>query len=351
VQEAIQMTKKPVKTHRMKLSVPYNNDLSLMKWAIATGGIYEVYFAGPQDDDHSNQYLNTRKASCDEIRELAAFCHRHKVKRNLLLNKRINFFDDLKRIGRYVKTLEDSGGITSITLADPCIVPFLRKMFPKVALQSSVYMNIDSECKVKEAVKMGMTEFTLDVSCNRNARALDAVREARKHLPDITIKLLANHGCYLHCFYGGRHAEWPVLMDAAKAFLREETGRYVGFMLKDGCQFVTREPADEIRRPYLRPEDLTYIEEQGWADGIKIAYRKDDSRLLKQKISAYLARSFQGDLFMLAPSNKGPLPFTCNNKAFPKDFIERVAHCGQRCAHCRYCASVARAAITPKATP
>ena len=179
----------------------------------------------------------------------------------------------------------------------------------------------------------------------------DAVREARKHLPDITIKLLANHGCYLHCFYGGRHAEWPVLMDAAKAFLREETGRYVGFMLKDGCQFLTREPADEIRRPYLRPEDLTYIERQGWADGIKIAYRKDDSRLLKQKISAYLARSFQGDLFMLAPSNKGPLPFTCDNKAFPKDFIERVVHCGQRCAHCRYCASVARAAITPKPTP
>lgn len=340
-----------MKNHKLRLSIPYNNDLSLVKWAIATEGVYEVYFAGPGDDDHSNQYLNTRKASHDEIRQLVELCRRHKVKRNMLLNKRINFFDDLKRIGRYVKALEDSGGITSITLADPCIVPFLRKMFPKIALQSSVYMNIDSEHKVKEAVKMGMTEFTLDVSCNRHARALDAIREARKHLPGITIKLLANHGCYLHCFYGGRHAEWPVLLDAAKTFLREETGCYVGFMLKDGCQFVTMEPADEIRRPYLRPEDLAYVEENAWADGIKIAYRKDDSRLLKTKISAYLVRSFKGDLFTLAPSNKGPLPIICENKAFPKDFIRHTTHCSQECSRCHYCASVAEAALKPRPTP
>ncbi|QAT16964.1 hypothetical protein BU251_04075 [Candidatus Velamenicoccus archaeovorus] len=340
-----------MKNPKLKLSIPYNNDLALMKWAIATGGIYEIYFAGPEGDDHSNQYLNTRKASSGEIRQLIALCHRHKIKRNLLLNKRINFFDDLKRIGRYVKALEDSGGITSITLADPCIVPFLRKMFPKIALQSSVYMNIDSEHKIKEAVKMGMTEFTLDVSCNRDARALDAIRAGRKHLPAVTIKLLANHGCYLHCFYGGRHAEWPVLMEAARTMLQEGAGCYVGFMLKDGCQFATQEPADEIRRPYLRPEDLAFFEENGWADGIKIAYRKDDSRLLKTKISAYLARSFKGDLFTLAPSNKGPLPFICDNKAFPKDFIEHTTHCNQRCVSCRYCASVAQAAIKPKTSP
>jgi collagenase-like PrtC family protease len=201
---------------KISFSIPYNGDLDLMRWAIKSGQVYEIYFCGPRGNDYSSANPNVRAYSDKEIMALVSLCAQKGIARNFLMNKSILFFEDLKKIFLYLRRLDAAGGITSVTISDGAIVPHLHKVIPNVKIQSSVFLHIDSAAKVREAVKMGITEFCLDVTTNRNGVELEKIKALRKTLPPISIKLLANHSCYLHCFYLSRHADWIVLSSLRK---------------------------------------------------------------------------------------------------------------------------------------
>jgi len=324
----------------IKYSIPFNGDLDLMKWAIDSGQVYEVYFTGPKDSDYSSKYQNLRLNTEEQVAELIRYCAKNGIGRNYLMNKSILYFDSVKDIFSYIKSLDQFGGLTSVTIADRMIVPYLAKTFPDLCIQSSVFLHFDTANKVREAWKMGMKSFCLDVSCNRNGHELEKIRDMKKHYPGMTIKLLTNHGCFQHCFYLPVHENWPVLNDVKGN--AEDKKYMLGNMVNgEACIFKTTSQSDEIKRSFIRPEDITYYEERGLMDYVKIVYRQDPTPVLKKKIQAYLDRSYDGDLFEISTSNKGKFSSICDNKKFPAGFVEKVLYCGFACETCNYCDGVA----------
>lgn len=340
---------------KIKFSIPYNGDLALMAQAFRSGQVKEVYFAGAGRHDYSSPYQNQNKFRNEEIHDLIALCRKHNVDRTLLMNKGMTFTDNLKDIFQYIRLLDKEEGVTSITVGDPAIVPYLKKAFPHIRLQASVFMNIDGLPKIREAIKMGLSDFYLDVSTNRKGEELDKIRDYKKKYKGFTVKLLANHGCYMNCFYMTRHHGWPLLKDmfdqlsASHPSLRET---YVlGNMIDvKNCVYRRDDVTDEIKRPFIRPEDLSYYEDNDWADIVKIAYRMDHTPALKKKLQAYFERSFDGDLFELTPPNKGnhSIPFICDNKSIPASFAKKVTHCNMSCEDCDYCKMVSAKAFKKK---
>jgi len=333
--------------NEIKFSIPFNGDISLTSWAIKTGKVYEVYFAGAGDNDLSSPYQNLRKDSERKIIKLIELCCQNKIKRNLLLNKAILYFDDLFKILKYIKTLEKYGGVNSITISDPCIISFIRRAYPELKLQSSVFAGIDNVYRAKEAIKMGIQELCLDVTVNRNATELKKIAALKKTWPSVSIKLLANHGCYLGCVYGVRHAEWPLFQDIKKEMHLAGKKYILGNMINSkDCVYNPDRASDEIKRPFIRPEDINFYEREKLADYIKIVYRLDNSTTLKKKMIAYFEHSYDGNLFEITPSNKyGSSKYGCNNKNFPDDFIEKITTCNMDCFSCNYCEVVSKKTI------
>ena len=332
----------------IKYSIPFNGNLGLTLSALKSGKVGEVYFAHARPRDFSAPSKSVRPNSRKQIYELLELCRKYEAGRNLLLNRSMAYCDNVKELLRSVKDLQENGGLTSLTVANPYVASLLKPCFPKIGLQASVFMNIDSLPKVREAIKMGLSEFCLDVSLNRNAEELERISRLKKTYPFLKIKLLANHGCYQHCFYAQKHADLPLWHEATSALRLKQLpmlGRKIDY---SKCRYQVDNLADEIKRPYIRPEDVSFYEKNGLADTIKIAHRIDDTKLLAMKFHAYFSRSFKGDLFSIAPSYKGSRPFLCDNACFPKGFIEKVSRCGQACSRCRYCFLLASKVLKPK---
>ena len=96
---------KPAVKKKIKFSIPYNGDLKLVKEAISSGQVYEVYFAGPKGFDFSDSFENNSFYSWREIITLLDYCRRNRVRANLLVNKKIMFFEDLRKIESSINRL------------------------------------------------------------------------------------------------------------------------------------------------------------------------------------------------------------------------------------------------------
>ncbi|MBI5623315.1 MAG: hypothetical protein HY924_06015 [Elusimicrobia bacterium] len=333
---------------RILFSIPYNGDLGLVRWASLSGQVCEVYFGGWQGCDFSSAYVGLEPLRYAEVAALARFCRGQGIGTNLLLNKNPLFFDDIRRIFEGVRRLSRDAGLTCVTVSDPALVPLLRKEFPAIAVQSSIYMGVNSLVKARAAARLGVTSLCVDPEINRDFAALKDIAGLKAAFPRLRVKLLGVLRCYQGCPYAWRHADWGVLRGVLEAWSprgwRETLG---GRLDHDRCLFESDRGADEIRRPFIRPEDLGYYERHGLADVFKVAYREDSSERLKGVLTAYFDRRFDGNLFTLFSDEevyaKGLV--SCDNRLIPKGFVSRVMRCKGRCESCDYCASVAKRCV------
>lgn len=330
---------------KIKFSIPYNGDLQLMEEAVMSGQVYEIYFAGSKKYNFSDPYVDWNHHSENKIYQLLDFCCRKNIQANFLINKATLFFEDIKKIEKYVKRLRSTGVHLHLTVADLCIVSFLKDKFPKIKLQSSIYMGIENAFKAEQALRAGISELCLAASLNRDFKELKKIMALKKKWPGLTIKLLGIHNCYLWCPYLSRHSELPIFNETlATTYLSDNEkllGRRVNY---ETCFYRVESVSDEIKRPIIRPEDISYYETNKLADYIKIAFRNETSRVLRDKFNAYFNRSFEGNLFCFINSNKHKKLF-CNNKRIPKDFIKKVMTCSKNCVKCGYCDELAKALV------
>lgn len=332
----------------IKFSIPYNGDLALTEWAIESGEVYEVYFSGFFKHDFSDPYEKMEFHSYNEIKSLIDLCKVNNIKTNLLLNRKTMFFEDLSKVRQSIRMLTKAGHIDSVTISDPFMVSFLRKEFPSIELQSSIYMGIDNINKIREALKMGITTFCLDPSLNRNAAELKKAMRLKADYPQLAIKLLGVLTCYTYCFYSGVHNLLSVNRRILETMSLKDKRKSIGYHLNPfKCYYKCRDISDEIKRPFIRPEDITYYEKEQLTDYIKIAYRDEASGLLKEKMASYFNRSYKGDLFHLIDSTKHK-DIYCDNKKFPDGFVEKVTQCDKDCLRCGYCGRIAKLCISVK---
>ncbi len=322
---------------KVKFSIPYNGDIELIKWAIKNKQVEEVYFAGPQGYDFSDPYENEKKHSLYDVSALMRLCNKNKVDTNLLINKNVMFFESLARIKKSINILQKAGSLDYITVADVFLAKWLKENFPLIKLQSSIYMGINNFLKVKEGIKAGISKFCLDPSINRNGQELRKIAGLKKHYPFLRIKLLGLIMCYQNCFYSLRHSALPIFSRQIKS-----KGGYLGEQFDCyKCHYLPSGIVDEIKRPYVRPEDVSYYEKEKLTDSIKLAYRNEPSASLKLKMISYFNRSYNGNLFDLMDSINYDNLF-CDNKRIPKDFAKKVVECNKDCFSCGYCEFIAK---------
>lgn len=328
---------------KIKYSIPFNGDLELIRWAISEGQVYEVYFAGPKNKDFSDPYENLQDFSQSDIKILLDICKTNGIRTNLLLNRSTLFFEDAMELISYVRSIQDS--LDSITIADPYGLRLLRTKFPEINIQSSIYMGLDKRDKVREAARMGIGTVCLEPSINRDFQELKRIKCLKEHYPKLRVKLLATLSCFNYCFYASRHSQLPILKKVLDRTGLAQNKHVIGNLLHIyKCHHTHETIADEIKKSFIRPDDIWYYEEHGLADEIKLAYRCDPTDTLKEKMSAYFKRSYQGDLFRILDTGK-LRGLSCDNSKFPEDFIETVMHCDKVCEKCTYCQDIADKAI------
>jgi len=175
-------------------------------------------------------------------------------------------------------------------------------------------------------------KILLDRSLNRNLDELAHVaRLVRSSWPDIQIELLANEGCLYRCPYKLSHDAYISLANVE--------GRDATFQLNRelGCvRVLGREPYRILRSPFIRPEDLeTYL---CHADLIKLCGRTLGGGFLGRAISAYLTRSYSGNLLdLLDAANWLADHLHVDNTMLSASLVEMLALCDGNCHQCGFC--------------
>lgn len=186
------------------------------------------------------------------------------------------------------------------------------------------------------------SKLTLDRSLNRNLEKLtETVNWCRRGYPEVNIELLANEGCLPFCPYRNSH-------DAYIALGNHE-GDDNSFHINNefGCrQLLNKQPYRLLQSPFIRPEDVdSYLAQ---ADLILLCGRAQGTVFLKQLVSAYITKSFDGNLLDLLDSmNWLSNHLYIENSALSFDFANMLSVCNNRCNSCGFCIELFQAIARP----
>lgn len=306
--------------------------------------VYEVYFSGPQEEGLNSSSLytdNFRNYSKKHISTLLGLCKKYDVKSNLLCNKVILSLDNFRKQFDYIHSLK---GLGSVTIADPFQITKFKKEFPDLDIQASIIMGLDTFEKIERALSFGIGTVNVSGELNRNIPLLRSLKKLKKYYPEFRIKALANYICYYDCIFVTWHYVLPIL-DSIE--IENKHDLFGPFANIDECRYCNPDIREWIRRPFIRPEDIDYYDQEG-IDIFKIAFRNDESRVLKNTLRAYISKKYEGNLFDIIPSGNRDPYFYWDNKKFPQDFAKTVANCNKECKNCDYCNKVAKRVLIKK---
>jgi collagenase-like PrtC family protease len=326
-------------------SVPFNGDLALVKSALASGKVSEVYFSPWSRHLRAANYFGASEkaaAGADTFKKLYKLCRASGARVNLLCNSPVLRFGGLPSLFSKIRAL---GVPDAITLADPLAVRPFKAAFPDTELQASFIMNLDSPSKIARALALGLGAVTLPAALNRDARALEALRQLKRRFPSFRVKIMANMDCFAGCVFVHSHYTHGALLAEGGEIEDEENGP------ARLCHMEYGSPADFIRVPFIRPEDAAFYARRGWCDEFKLIYRAFPSSVLRQVYRAYFSGRHAGNLFEIVPSKnaayenargggRGPALY-CDNSAFPRGFAAKACACSKDCGSCGYCGKIA----------
>jgi len=310
--------------------------------------------------------LNNRvdPQSIDNLDTTVQMVEKVSVKNKYLLLNSLFYGPELLTKKEYLRNLIDciercaeAGVLKGIIYCDQFLLQSLSSEAPELArsLEAVPDTNtmLDSPAKISSHLAyIGETNFrqpgklTLDRSLNRNLDKLtDTVDWCRKGYPDIKIELLANEGCLPFCPYRSSH-------DAYIALGKHE-GDDNSFHInnKFGCrQLLKKQPYRLLQSPFIRPEDVdSYLSH---ADTILICGRSKGVDFLQKVISAYVAKSYNGNLLELLDSmNWLSRQLYIENSALAFDFANMLSVCNNRCNSCGFCIELFQAIASPIASP
>lgn len=283
-----------MKKQKIKYAIPFNGDLELIEWAIESEQVSEVYFSGPEKYDFADITCLDKMPSFGKLVQLIDLCNKKNIRTNLLLNKKTMFFENVKKIIRLINAFEKSGRLDSVTISDPFFLQFLLKNTKNLNIQASIFMGIDKFSKAKEALKEGFSTICLDPSINRDYYELKKIIKLKEIYPNFRIKLLGCLNCFSNCFYAWEHPSIGIFAHLINKSKSKYNHEILGNQLEwDSCFFKREDPSDDIKKPFIRPEDVSFYEQNYLCDEIKIAYREDETDILKKKSGHFLIENIR----------------------------------------------------------
>lgn len=227
----------------------------------------------------------------------------------------------------------EAAGVEGVIVANPYVIEFIRRRFPGFKVYVSTISNVDSMDKVRFYRELGCQGLHLPEYINRDFKLLCSLcRENGENLA-----LTVNLCCLLQCPIRDYHANF--ISHASKSLDR---GCYIDYSLMKCTQMKLASPAELLKAPWIRPEDLAVYESVG-INTFKIAGRIEEVSWLIRAIEAYSRRSYSGPLNDLLSGLEniepfGAFPFKIDNaslEGFLDFFMQR--DCRQGCGDCGYC--------------
>ncbi|MDD5306900.1 MAG: U32 family peptidase [Deltaproteobacteria bacterium] len=286
----------------MKLSVACNFDDALLD-GLAPYPVYEIYgkltadyFGGGRPSFYLPE-VNRRV-----VKRYAGKAHERGIGFNYLLNASSMGNTEFSKAGqRHLEgMLEwlDDAGVDSVTVANVYFLRLVKRRYPRLKVRVSSHRFTDTPRKIRFWVDNGADYIVVsEVNIHREFAVLEAMRKAAG---DTELQLIVNNWCRTDCAIAGNHA---VALSAAS-----QSGNK-GFPL-DYCSVVCnelrlREPVNYLRANWIRPEDLHIYEALGY-ENFKIVERNTPTRILLDRVKAYAARRYDGNLLDLVQNYAYP---------------------------------------------
>ncbi|MDD4649402.1 MAG: hypothetical protein PHO79_05220 [Desulfoplanes sp.] len=333
----------------MHLDVPYIPDSSYVNLLSRhEQRIHSLHFALPGAPTYDARTFGTGSTDpYDFIEGLKAF---PRQKKHLLLNGRFQnpacYFrgPELKKLITSLEFWVEHAGINGIILADMYLLTTLSNEAPDLAqeLQAipSVNCMIDNADKALSFLELiASTRFRmpeliiLDRSLNRAPLQLEQTSHILKdHHPRMHRALLANEGCLYQCPFKLAHDSQASLINTG--LMRENM---FCISRERGCiPCLQKHPQAILKSPFIRPEDQDAYTPH--ADILKICGRTMGPEFLIRTVSAYLEKSFNGNLLSLLDATDWMADhFNISNARFPQTFLQTLTGCSKICSTCDYC--------------
>ena len=225
-------------------------------------------------------------------------------------------------------------GCRGVVLSNPYLVAFSKRRFPALEVAVSSANGIDGIDKVLYFESHGVDLVYLPEYVNRDFPLLRQMRKRTR----VRLVPLSNTGCMINCPIRAYHS---TITSHAKASL--ELGAYVDYPLLWCTKEKIHDPAQMVKSPLIRPEDLHVYEELG-IEEFKLAGREMDRAWNERVIRAYAARRYDGDLNDLILGYDQMEPYGNMTVRIPNramdgfiDFFQKKHDCRVGCRDCRYC--------------
>jgi collagenase-like PrtC family protease len=271
----------------------------------------------------------------------------------------------LPALSREVARLVDLG-VDGFVVAIPAVIDRIHREYPDLPLTVSTFARIRTVAQAEYYLRKGAETIVIE-EANRDLALLRGLVRAGAR-----VEVLVNQTCIHDCPYRFHHLNTSSL---ASQEATQERPWFEYPILECGLELI-RDPVKLVSGIFVRPEDLSVLEEVG-VHRFKISGRNQTTAWLVRAATAYAARRYDGDLLDILSyvQNRGPrgalrrleergeIPETVSplarafetlgtleidNRRFPPGFLRRVvatdcAHTS--CATCGYCASVARRVV------
>lgn len=204
-------------------------------------------------------------------------------------------------------------GVRQFTVNSPLLVRYLKSTFKDVWVTLGLYAYPTTLQQVNLWVNWGVDEITLDLSFNRDFLLLEKLLTMYKD-SGVSFRLIANNLCVKDCMLRLSHGNF--------VSHSSDKGMVMDYCLVNCTRNKIENPALFISSEWIRPEDIHYYEELCEKTGnynfsIKLVDRTKSVEFIKRVMTAYLNRSYDGNLIDILNWNerkkmtdlKGRMPF------------------------------------------
>jgi collagenase-like PrtC family protease len=249
-------------------------------------------------------------------------------------------------------------GAAAVVTANPFVMELVRENFSGLELHISVLASVNDARKAKFFADLGATVIHLDPQVNRDFRRLEGIRNA----VGCVLSVVVNEGCLLSCPIRQYHSN--MISHSGESI----AGRYYVDYCYYRCSLLkVTDPAEYLRSPWIRPEDLAVYEDLG-IDLFKVAGREkmeqgpsSHTDWIAMVADAYrtcrstdIARLLVGvepphTLFGEEPEPVGVRIDSARLDGFLRFF--RDDRCALDCSRCDYCGQWAKRAVRVSGRP
>lgn len=287
----------------MKFSVACNFDDALLE-GLAPYPVYEVY--GKLTSDYfgggrPSFYLPEVRRG--DVARYVGRCHDRGIGFNYLLNASAMGNTEFTREGQrhMEEMLEwlDGIDVDSVTVANVYFLRLVKMRHPRLKVRISSHRFTDNARKVRFWVENGADYIVVsEVNIHREFKVLEAMRKAAG---DVELQLIVNNWCRQDCAIAGNHA--VTLSAASQANSRGFPLDYSSVLCN---QIRLNAPVNYLRANWIRPEDLHVYEDLGYHN-FKIVERNTPTQILLDRVKAYAARRYDGNLLDLVQNYAYPI--------------------------------------------